>query len=263
MVKVKRPTATQAPISLTLESIEASNKYRQFFQEGNLYFEFPSEFNEQNSAPSPYYHSLEGQRFYYVDWKQAYPAVPLFCFECKFNSDKLVDCHLLHDRNNWSKNKTLFPIWTVSGVPTWCVLAKYACPRCKTKFEANDARLLWLLDADVAKSYPVLPNYANGTFHINKDLTDRMDGFMRMHANGSWVGKQLFRKMGVQYTRSCETYFSRKCRLPFLTQIEFTGKIWPPSSPDIRKYFRSAESSALNPYGYSHASRYKREVQSV
>jgi hypothetical protein len=263
LVKAKRPTATQAPISLTLESIEASNKYRQFFQEGNLYFEFPKEFNEQDSGPSPYYHSLEGQRFYYVDWKRAYPAVPLYCFECKFNNDEQADCHLVHDRHNWSKNKTLFPIWTGSGVPTWCVLAKYACPKCKNKFEANDARLLWLLDADVSNAYPVLPNYANGTFHFNKDLTDLMDGFMRTYGNGSWVGKQLFRKMGVQYTRSCDTYFSKKCRLPFLTQTEFTGKIWPPSSPDIRKYFRSAESSALNPYGYSHASRYTREVQSV
>jgi hypothetical protein len=263
LVKVRRPTATQAPITLTLESIEASNKYRQFFQEGKLYFEFPSEFNEQNSAPSPHYHSLEGQRFYYVDWKRAYPSVPLYCFECKYNSDEQVDCHLLHDRHNWSKNKTLFPIWSLSGVPTWCVLAKYTCPKCKSKFEANDARLLWVLDADVSNSYPVLPNYANGTFHFHKDLTDLMDGFMRTYGNGSWVGKQLFRKMGVQYTRSCETYFSRKCRQPFLCKMEFTGKIWPPASTDIRKYFRSAESSALNPYRYSHASRYRREMQSV
>jgi hypothetical protein len=263
LVKVKRPTATQAPISLTLESIEASNKYRQFFQEGNLFFEFPSQFNEQNSSPSPYYHSLEGQRFYYVDWKRAYPSVPLYCFECKYNNDEQVDCHLLHDRHNWSKNKTLFPIWTVSGVPTWCVLAKYTCPKCKNKYEANDARLLWALDADVSNSYPVLPNYANGTFHFHKDLTDLMDGFMRTYGNGSWFGKQLFRQMGVQYTRSCETYFSRKCGHQFLTKMEFTGKIWPPCSTDIRKYFRSAESSALNRYGYSHASRYRREVQSV
>jgi hypothetical protein len=97
LIKVRRPTATQAPIPLTIESIEASNKYRQFFQEGKLYFEFLSEFNEQNSAPGPHYHSLEGQRFYYVDWKRAYPTVPLYCFECKYNSDEQVDCHLVHD----------------------------------------------------------------------------------------------------------------------------------------------------------------------
>jgi hypothetical protein len=79
LLKVKRPTATQAPTSLTLDSMEASKRYRQFFQEGNLHFEFPPEFNEQNSTPSPYYHSLEGQGFYYVDWKRAYPTVPLYC----------------------------------------------------------------------------------------------------------------------------------------------------------------------------------------
>jgi hypothetical protein len=69
LVKVKRPTATQAPISLTLESMEASKRYRQFFQEGNLFFEFPREFNEQNSTQNLYHHFLEGQCFYYVDWK--------------------------------------------------------------------------------------------------------------------------------------------------------------------------------------------------
>jgi hypothetical protein len=76
-------------------------------------------------------------------------------------------------------------------VPTWCVLAKYTCPKCKIKYEANDARLLWVLEADVSNSYPVLPNYANGTFHFHKDLTDLMNGFMRTYGNGSWFGKQL------------------------------------------------------------------------
>jgi hypothetical protein len=71
----------------------------------------------------------------------------------------------------------------------------------------NDARLLWLLDAGVSNSYPVPPpNYAKGTFHFHKDLTNLMDGFMRTYGNGSWFGKQLFRKMDVQYTRTCENY---------------------------------------------------------
>jgi hypothetical protein len=61
LLKVKQPTATQAPIPSSLESMEASKRYRQFSQEGNLHFEFPREFNEQNSTPSLYYHSLEGQ----------------------------------------------------------------------------------------------------------------------------------------------------------------------------------------------------------
>jgi hypothetical protein len=176
----------------------------------------------------------------------------------------MVDCHLVNDRHNWSKKKTLFPLWTVSGVPTWCVLAKYTCPKCKTKYEANDAHLLWDWETDVSNSYPVLQNYANGTFHFHKDLTDLMEGFMRTYGNGSWFGKQLHRKIGVQYTRFCETYFSRKFGHQFLSKMEFTGKIWPPSSTDIRKNFSSAQSTPLNRYdGYSHASCYKRELHSV
>jgi hypothetical protein len=59
---------------------------------------------------------------------------------------------------------------------------------------------LWVLEADFSNSYPVFPNYANGTFHLHKDLTNLMDGFMRTYGNGSWFGKQLHRKMGVPYT---------------------------------------------------------------
>jgi hypothetical protein len=82
-------------------------------------------------------------------------------------------------------------LWTDSGVPRWNVLAKYTwCPKCKNKYEANEACLLWVLEADISNSYPVLPNYANSTFHFHKDLTDLMEGFMRRHGKGSWFGKQ-------------------------------------------------------------------------
>jgi hypothetical protein len=69
--------------------------------------------------------------------------------------------------------------------------------------------------------------------------------------------------MGLQYTRTMETYLSRKCVHPFLDIMEFTGKLWPPSSTDIRKYFSAAETSPLNRCGYSHAARYQQELQSV
>jgi hypothetical protein len=163
------------------------------FQEGNLYFEFPPKFNEQNSIPSPYYHSLEGQCFCYVDWKQAYPTVWLYCFKCKFNIEEQIDCHLLHEHHNWFKNKTLFPIWTISRVIMWCELAKYTRPKCKKEFESNDARPLWALDASVSNSYPVPPNYAKGTFHFHKDLTGMMDGFPRPMGMGAGLASCYFK----------------------------------------------------------------------
>jgi hypothetical protein len=63
----------------------------------------------------------------------------------------------------------------------------------KNKHEANDARLSWVLEADVSNSYPVLPNYAKGTFHFHfhKNLSGLMDSFMRTYGNRSWFGKQL------------------------------------------------------------------------
>jgi hypothetical protein len=121
------------------------------------------------------------------------PKVLLYCFECNFNSDKQVDCHLLHEHHNWSKNKTLFRIWTISGgVPTWCVLAKYTCSKCNTKYGANNAHLVWVLDTNVSNSYPISPNYANGTFHFHKDRKGLMYSFMRIYGKGSWFDKQLF-----------------------------------------------------------------------
>jgi hypothetical protein len=180
LVKVKRPTATpQAPISLTLESMEASKRYRQFFQEGNLYFEFPRKFNEQNSTPSPYYHSLEGQGLCYVGWKQAYPTVPLYCFECRFNSDEKVDCHLVHDRHNWSKNNPCFPFGPFLECLRGVYLLSTRVPRsAKISMRRMMGAFCGFLEADVSNSYLVLPNYANGTFHFHKD---RPDG--RLHEN--------------------------------------------------------------------------------
>jgi hypothetical protein len=72
---------------------------------------------------------------------------------------------LVHDRTNFSKKKLLFPIWSNSGLPTWCVLMNYKCEHCKTCYAANNGRLLSLLPSDVSSAYPVLPRYAAGQFH--------------------------------------------------------------------------------------------------
>jgi hypothetical protein len=55
------------------------------------------------------------------------------------------------------------------------VLAKHTCPKCKNKYEANDAHLLWVLDANLSNAYPILPNYANIIFHFHKDLTNLIE----------------------------------------------------------------------------------------
>jgi hypothetical protein len=106
LVKIKRLTATQAPIALTLQSMEETKKYHTSLMSRTLL-----------------------QVHIIIPWKASASLmlignkVQLYCFKCKFNSNKQVNCHLLHKHHNWSKNKTLFPIWTIFGVSTWCVLA--------------------------------------------------------------------------------------------------------------------------------------------
>jgi hypothetical protein len=264
LVEHRKPTSTAAPAPETVAKNEALQKYRAFFRKGSFDFTFPIDINEENEPnpnPSPHYHSLEGQTILYVDWKLAYPKVELICYNCKHYHDKKV--HLVHDRTNFSKRRTLFPIWTHSGLPTWCVLMNYKCEFCKTAYAANDGRLLSVLPAPVAAAYPVLPRYAAGQFHLHRDLSDDVEQLLRTYASGKFVSGKLHRKLGVVYARKVETYLSLSPTRGFVSYDAFTGGITPPNGAIIRSSFKEAESSKLTPYGFSHFERYEREMQSV
>jgi hypothetical protein len=245
----------------TLAKQEANEKYRAFFPPGSMVFTFGMDMNDKNEPPSPHYHALEGQSIVHVDWKLAFPAVDLLCYNCKHSSD--TKAHLVHDRTNFSKNKQLFPLWTNSGLPMWCVLMNYKCESCKTCYAANDGRLLSLLLPDVAAAYPVLPKYASGQFHLHTDVSDDVDLLMGTYANGMVFSSKLYRKLGVVYTRKLDTYFCRSPKRGFVSYDAFTGGVIPPSAASIRACFEEAENSKLTPYGFSNFDRYNREMQSV
>ena len=53
-------------------------------------------------------------------------------------------------------NRSLFPVWTHSGRPQWCVLMQYACPTCKMRYLANDGRLLMMLELyTITSTFPL------------------------------------------------------------------------------------------------------------
>ena len=256
----KKPT--HSAHSATLETAakqEAIERYRAFFPPGSLAFTFGMDVNDKNA--SPHYHALEGQSILHVDWKLSFPAVDLLCYNCKHVLNKKE--HLVHDRTNFSKSKQLFPIWTNSGLPTWCVVMNYKCESCKTCYPANDGRLLSLLPPDVAAAYPVLPRYASGQFHLHTDLSDDVDLLMRTYANGKFVSSKLHRKLGVAYTRKADTYICRSPTRGFVSYDAFTGGVVPPTAASIRTCFEEAEYSTLTPYSFSNFDRYEREMQSV
>jgi hypothetical protein len=257
----RKPTSTDTPQPETVATQEANAKYRAFFAPGSLSFTFGADVNDKNRPPSPHYHALEGQSILHVDWKLAFPEVDLLCYNCKQFSD--TRRHLIHDRTNFSKKKKLFPIWTHSGLPMWCIAMNYKCESCMTCYAANDGRLLSILPADVAAAYPVLPRYAAGQFHLQKDLSDDVELLMKTYANGRFISSKLHRKLGVEYTRKVETYLCRSPTRGFMSYEAFTSGVTPPAASSIRAAFQDAENSTLTPYGFSYFDRYEREMQSV
>ena len=256
----RKPTSTETTQPETVAKQQAMEKYRAFFSPGSLSFTFGIDANGKNE-PSPHYHALQGLHILHVDWKLAFPDVELVCYNCKHF--KNTRQHLLHDRTNFSKRKNLFPIWTHSGLPTWCVCMNYKCESCNSCYAANDGRLLSVLPFDVADAYPVLPKFASGQFHLDADLSDDVELLMKTYANGKFVSTKLHRKLGVAYTRKIKTYLSRPQTRRFLSYDEFTGGVAPPAPASIRASFQDAENSTLTPYGFSNFDRYEREMQSV
>ena len=257
----RKPSSTAMPQPKTVATQEAIQKYHAFFSEGSLSFTFGKEAKKKNRPPSPHYHALEGQSILHVDWKLAFPEVDLVCYTCRHFGETTQ--HLVHDRTNFSKRKNVFPIWTHSGLPMWCVVMNYKCEACKTCYAANDGRLLSVLPPDIAEAYPVLPMYASGHFHLQTDLSDDVELLMKTYANGKFVSSKLHRKLGLIYTRKARTYYLQSPTSGFVSYEAFTGGVTPPPGASIRASFDDAENSTLTPYAFSNFDRYEREMQSI
>ena len=137
----KKTSATNSPLPSTISFNEAIKNYRHFFRPGECSFTFPPDMSPSYSSPSPFYDSIARECFLYVDWKLINTPVPILCFNCKYNNNKCVNVHLEHTRTNYSKNKTLFPLWTASGAVNWCIIMNYKCPSCNSSYAANDGTL--------------------------------------------------------------------------------------------------------------------------
>jgi hypothetical protein len=206
----------------------------------------------------------------YLDWKLLSPRVELACWNCLESGVPKAGCWLRHDRSNFSKSKALFPVWTGSGRPTLSVLMNYKCELCSRMYLANDGRILMQLDAHLRSTYPVDPKFAEGTFHLNIDLTDDLEVLMKTYANGSFVGKKIHRKLGLEYSRKVETYLSQfpksAAQSPALSPPsfeDFSRGFSPPSAASIRTLYSYAYYSPLTPYGYSQYDRNVQEIQNV
>ena len=168
----------------------ALENFQHYFKPGTCTYTFPKE--QDNSAPSPYYHSITDESIIYLDWKLIYPNQKLCCYNCLSHG---ATSELKSTKTNFTHNKSLFPLWDKSGRPTPAVVMNYECENCGSKYKANDGKLLTLLPSHVRSIYPVLPTYATGCFHLKIDLSDDLEDNITTYANTEQVSKRMYKKL--------------------------------------------------------------------
>ena len=131
-----------------------------------------------DDCTEPNYHSIMGQRLLLVDWTRYGITVPCPDATCAGN--------LANDRTNYSKNKTLFPIFGLDGPPAWCIVMSMVCSCCKRRFDANSADVLVAIPPHAANQYPVDTKYALTTknSHLAYTATEVFDSVMLTYGNG-------------------------------------------------------------------------------
>jgi hypothetical protein len=251
----RRESSVDAVLPTTASFLAAASNYYQLFPEGTATLKLPK---DMSPDPSPIYHPLEGQELMFLDWNLCSPGTKLPCPHC-------VPGLLKHEPyTNFSKHKgQVCRILKPDASSIYCVLKKYRCNSCERLVDANDAGLLNNLPAHVREIYPVPPRYCNGRTHLHKDLVDIVESLMLTYGNADFIAKHMVSQLGKQYENQVATYLSKGPTSSYPKEKDWMQKRFPPSGETLRLAYFEAESSKLQPYGYSNKERYNRELQSV
>ena len=144
-----------APLAMIAFAEEVMDKIVRTKMIGNHFTGLTMMVPHSNAAfNNPQCHSIVGQKLLLVDWIKTCVVEEVPC------PDAYCCGTLRNVRSNFSKNKTLFPIFSLDGAPAWCIVQKMACGKCKRDFMANDATVLLTLPPHAAQLYPVETKYA-------------------------------------------------------------------------------------------------------
>jgi len=218
-----------------------------------------------DATNEPHCHSVVGQQLLLVDWKRAF-GMDVPC------PDSTCNGMLANDRTNCSKNKTLFPVFGLSGAPSWCMVMRMTCLCCKRQFNSNDSAVLLSMPQCMSNFYPVEPKCAltNHSFHLERNATEAIDSLMLTHANGELCSRLLHNATNRSFVERIASCCSchRANHKPGMTvkdHIEKDGtyvRQHPPLGDTIRDMCDESNGSN-NRWGISEHNRHAREIQSV
>jgi len=226
------------------------------------------------AGDNPYYHSIVGQKLLYVDWIRIY-GLEIKCPD--------VNCKgiLENERTNFSKNKTLFPVFGLEGPPMWCIVQRMDCNCCRRPFFSTEGEVLASLPPHVADDYPVETTYAEkkSTCHITRNAAEIFATIMITYGNGELCSKLLYDAINRAYMSRIKAYYSlavskkeagsttpTTTASPTKGYIEKDGEYvrqYPPLGDTIRDLYNNAASSTTNRWRISDFERHTREIQGV
>jgi len=217
----------------------------------------------KSTNTNPHYHSIVGQKLLYVDWGRTF-GVTVQCPCCGKGMTK--------DRTNFSKNKVLFPIFTLDGPPMWCIVMVMTCDPCNIRVKSNDSRVLCMLPPHVANSHPVDYRHAlaKKSCHLARNATNVFDNLMTTYGNGEICSRLLYDVINRDYIlrlASCCSYLGlqQSTEKPSEHPIrdgEFIAT-HPPLGDSIRDAYNEAANNSCNPWRVSDNNRHTREIQAV
>jgi len=136
---------------------------------------------------NPHCHLIVGQKLLLADWSHTHGIQP----SCP---ERCCDGRLQNQRSNFSKNKTLFPVFSIDGPPAWCVIKSLVCDKCHSRFDANESSVLLTLPVCAEQTCPVETKFAlpDKHCHSNGNATAVFDSVMVACANGELCSRLLF-----------------------------------------------------------------------
>jgi len=255
--KNRAPLAMPAFAGVAVEHV--INKKRSTEHFDGLTLTVPS---TNNMHQSPHCHSIVGQKLLLVDWLRLHD----FAIRCP-------NCHsanLRNDRTNFSKNKVLFPIFTLEGPPSWCVVMSMVCPCCRQRFAGNDGNILSTIPAHAANRYPVEPKHAlqNKNTHLGTSATQVFDMLMTTYGNGDLCSRLLYNTLNrshLERTTSFYSYHASKGQksLNYVPKDGSFITVFPPLGDWIQETYDDACNNSNNHWGISDHDRHVRELQGV